>query len=85
MSGIGKFPFVSINHERLDFESLTVGKEASKTVSLRNYSLVKAEFNIDTMNDDGKDNSITLSSRSGVIEPGATQTIVVTYLPTIVG
>jgi hypothetical protein len=38
MSGIGKFPFVSINHERLDFEQLTVGKELSKSVTLRNYS-----------------------------------------------
>ena len=34
MSGIGKFPFVSINHEKLDFESLTVGQEAFKTVEL---------------------------------------------------
>ena len=42
MSGIGKFPFVSINHEKLDFESLTVGKDAHKTIQLRNYSLVKA-------------------------------------------
>ena len=85
MSGIGKFPFVTINHEKLDFESLTVGKEAHKTIQLRNYSLVKAEFNIDTINDDGKDASIKLSSDSGVIEPGASTTILVTYSPTIVG
>ena len=85
MSGIGKFPFVSINHEKLDFESLTVGKEAHKTIQLRNYSLVKAEFNIDTVNDDGKDPSIKLSQTEGTIKPGASTTILVTYNPTIVG
>jgi hypothetical protein len=29
MSGIGKYPFVEINHDKIDFESLTVGKTAS--------------------------------------------------------
>ena len=61
MSGIGKFPFITVNHEKLDFESLTVGKFTSKSIDLRNYSQVKAESHIDTINDDGKDDSITLS------------------------
>lgn len=42
MSGIGKFPFVNISQEKMDFESLTVGKERVKSVELRNYSQVKA-------------------------------------------
>jgi|APCry1669189000_1035189.scaffolds.fasta_scaffold170040_1 hypothetical protein len=61
MSGIGKFPFITVNHEKLDFESLTVGKVIQKTIDVRNYSQVKAEFHIETINDDGKDDSITLS------------------------
>ena len=61
MSGIGKFPFITVNHEKLDFESLTVGKVTHKTIDVRNYSQVKAEFHIETINDDGKDDSITLS------------------------
>jgi P pilus assembly chaperone PapD len=61
MSGIGKFPFITVNHEKLDFESLTVGKVTQKTIDVRNYSQVKAEFHIETINDDGKDDSITLS------------------------
>lgn len=44
MSGIGKFPFVNLNNEKLDFEQLTVGKSDSKTVELRNYSQVKAQW-----------------------------------------
>jgi len=42
MSGIGKFPFVSMNHEKLDFESLIVGKTLTKSITLKNYSQVKA-------------------------------------------
>ena len=61
MSGIGKFPFITVNHEKLDFESLTVGKVTQNTIDVRNYSQVKAEFHIETINDDGKDDSITLS------------------------
>lgn len=85
MSGIGKFPFVSINHERLDFEQLTVGKELSKSVTLRNYSLVPAEYTLEAVNDDGKDDSIRLSNMHGTIAPGASATIVVTFCPSIVG
>jgi hypothetical protein len=85
MSGIGKFPFVSINHDKLDFESLTVGKETFKTVELRNYSLVKAEYSIEPVNDDGKDDSIVLSATSGVIEAGAHETIGVAFSPKIIG
>lgn len=85
MSGIGKFPFVSINHEKLDFESLTVGKETFKTVELRNYSLVKAEYSIEPVNDDGKDDSIVLSTTSGVIEAGSHETIGVAFSPKIIG
>lgn len=85
MSGIGKFPFVSINHERLDFEQLTVGKELSKSVTLRNYSLVRAEYTLESVNDDGKDDSIKLSNMHGEIAPGGSATIVVTFCPSIVG
>lgn len=38
MSGIGKFPFISLSHEKLDFEQLTVGTTATKNVLLKNYS-----------------------------------------------
>lgn len=38
MSGIGKYPYVNLTDEKLNFESLTVGKSMSKTVELRNHS-----------------------------------------------
>jgi hypothetical protein len=36
MSGIGKFPFVHIDHDKLNFESMTVGKSDTKRIILRN-------------------------------------------------
>ena len=85
MSGIGKFPFVNLNNEKLDFEQLTVGKSDCKTVELRNYSQVKAQWVVTQINDDGKDLSFELSKSSGVIPPGGSQKITVTYTPKLVG
>jgi hypothetical protein len=42
MSAIGKYPFVTINQERFDFETLLVGKVAQREVMLKNQSLVPA-------------------------------------------
>ena len=61
MSGIGKFPYVNLSNEKLDFESLTVGKTLTKNIQLRNHSQVKSIFTIERINDDGKDNSFSLS------------------------
>ena len=85
MSGIGKFPFVNLSQEKLDFETLTVGKDDYKGVELRNHSLVKAKFSIEEINDDGKDKAFTLSIKEGWINPGGSQQITVSYCPTIVG
>lgn len=85
MSGIGKFPFVNLSNDKLDFESLIVGKTLTKTVVLRNFSQVKAKFKVEQINDDGKDQSFQLSSKSGIIKPGGAHEISITYAPTIVG
>lgn len=36
MSAIGKYPFLTINQERFDFETLLVGKVAQKEIMLKN-------------------------------------------------
>ncbi len=36
MSAIGKYPFLTLNQERFDFETLLVGKVAEKEVMLKN-------------------------------------------------
>lgn len=70
MQGIGKYPFVNIDKERIDFGEYTVGKEVVQKVTLSNYSDVASEFNIEPLNDDGKDLAIALSLSHGVIQPG---------------
>ena len=36
ISAIGKYPFLTINQERFDFETLLVGKVASRDIMLKN-------------------------------------------------
>jgi hypothetical protein len=36
LSAIGKYPFLTINQEKLDFETLLVGKVAEKEIILKN-------------------------------------------------
>jgi hypothetical protein len=44
ISAVGKYAFVTINQEKIDFETLLVGKVAEKEIMLRNTSLVPAVF-----------------------------------------
>lgn len=46
LSAIGKYPFLTVNHEKFDFETLLVGKVTSKDVVLKNSSLVPAKFSL---------------------------------------
>lgn len=71
VSGIGKFPFINLNEEKLNFEQMTVGKTASKIIQLRNHGQVTSHFEIEKISDDGKDQSFSLSSYSGVIKAGS--------------
>ena len=42
MSAVGKYPFLTISSEKLDFETLIVGKITKKELLLKNESLVPA-------------------------------------------
>ena len=62
LSAIGKYPFLTINQEKFDFETLLVGKVATKDVMLKNQSLVPAHFTVEKINDDGKDVSFSIDN-----------------------
>lgn len=64
---------------------MTVGKSETKKITIRNQSLVRADFTIEKMNDDGKDTSFSLSESQGSIPPGGSKMIWVTFAPTIPG
>ena len=85
LSAIGKYPFLTINHDKFDFETLLVGKVLEKDVILKNNSLVPAEFNVEKVNDDGKDPSFSIDNYSGIVPPNASFKITVKFVPSTVG
>ncbi len=44
--GIGKFPYLSIEHSTVDFGSVLVGKTIERTFRFGNHSAVDANFTI---------------------------------------
>ena len=46
VSGIGKFPFLTISNTKVNFDSLMVGKRKVKEIILKNQSEVPARFEI---------------------------------------
>ena len=85
LSAIGKYPFLTINHEKFDFETLLVGKVTQKDVILKNNSLVPATFSVEKVSDDGKDPAFSIDNYNGTVPPGASFKITVKYVPSTVG
>jgi hypothetical protein len=82
LSGIGKYPFVGINYEKLDFGELPIGKSATKELILFNDSLVSASFEI--KEEDTIVNNFKVSPLTGTIPSKSSFRLLVTYTPTIV-
>lgn len=85
MSAIGKYPFLTINHEKFDFENLLVGKIMSKDVIIKNNSLVPAKISVEKVSDDGKDVAFTIDCYEGLVPPNTSFKITVKYVPSVVG
>lgn len=83
VSAIGKYPFITINQDCIDFEELLIGKSVTKEITITNSSPVPTSFKIESVSDDGKDTSIHLSQTQGSLLPHETEKIQVTFTPTI--
>ena len=70
VSAIGKYPFITLDAQDIDFETLLVGKTVSRELQLQNSSLVPTSFVIEKVSDDGKDPSIKVDHKSGNLAPG---------------
>lgn len=70
LSAIGKYPFITIENTNFDFNSLLVGKTASKDFTITNSSEVPTTFKIEKQSDDGKDPSFSLNQTQGILNPG---------------
>ncbi len=58
VSAIGKYPFIILDQQSVDFGSLLVGKTVSREFVLQNDSLVPTQYTIEKISDDGVDTSI---------------------------
>ena len=70
------------------FPLVSYSQKSDLSVYNNEINKVKQEvkyFEIEKINDDGKDLSFALSQKSGDIAPGSSQKITVTYTPTQVG
>ena len=85
VSAIGKYPFITLDAEDIDFDSLLVGKTVSRELKLQNSSLVPTDFKIEKVSDDGKDPSIKVDIKEGNISPGQILTLNLSYTPEIPG
>ena len=85
VSAIGKYPFITLDAEDIDFDSLLVGKTVSRELKLQNSSLVPTQFQIEKVSDDGKDPSIKVDIKQGTLSPGQILTICLSYTPEIPG
>jgi hypothetical protein len=85
MSAMSKYPFITLNQEKIDFESLLVGRQESETITVKNSSLVKTSITVEKCADDGKCSAFALNFHQGVLGPNEEQKITVTYTPTIAG
>lgn len=85
LSAVGKYAFITINQEKIDFETLLVGKVSQKEIILNNQSKVSAVFQIEKINDDGKDLAFSLDNYQGTIPPSSTFKVGVKFVPQIVG
>ena len=58
VSAIGKYPFIILDAESVDFGPLLVGKTVSREFVLQNDSLVPTSYVIEKVSDDGQDTAI---------------------------
>jgi hypothetical protein len=49
---IGKWAYLSLSADRLNFEEVLVGQSVTKELTIKNHSLVAARFTIDRVPED---------------------------------
>jgi len=85
MSAMSKFPFIVLNKDEIDFESLLVGKTMSHKVTVKNSSLVQTNIKVEKIKDDEKDNAFSTNFSEGVLPPHSEAFITIEYKPQVAG
>jgi len=85
-TAIGKYPYIALSSHKLDFGELVTGLSITKEITLKNPSLVPAEFEIQEENEEANVlPSFTLDCYKYTIPPNSSFLIKVKYSPSIVG
>ncbi|GBG24646.1 Cilia- and flagella-associated protein 65 [Hondaea fermentalgiana] len=84
LSGIGKYPHVSLSETRVDFGEVLPGASTDKEIMLRNQSFVPAKFSIRRVENDLPP-VFDVRPGTGVVEPGQMTPLRVRYQPTALG
>ena len=69
MSAMSKYPFITLNQEKIDFEGLLVGKVNQETITVKNASLVKTSVTVEKCADDNKCEALRLNFHTGILKP----------------
>ncbi len=56
INGIGKFPYLSIEHSTVDFGNVLVGRTVERTFKFGNHSVVDAHFSV--THEEGPDDGV---------------------------
>ncbi|KAJ9506854.1 hypothetical protein QJQ45_029976, partial [Haematococcus lacustris] len=81
VTGIAKFPYLSLEQASLDFGSVLVGKSEQRTIRFANHSVVPANFSVVNVDDVLLDNVFTINPMKGTLGPEEFSLMTVTYTP----
>lgn len=85
LSGIGKYPYISIPNDRIEFGDILLGRTGEQSITIQNKSLVPATFAIRMINPDLPVETFTFHPKSGVIPPESQAKIRAVYRPLATG
>ena len=81
---VGKFPFIKLSNNKVDFGTMLHGKHAIKEVVLKNVSEVPAKFRVEKVKDDTfEDTSFSINELAGEIPSKASFLLKISYSPMI--
>ena len=78
---MSKYPFIILNTAFIGFENLLVGKVETRTVIVKNSSLVQTNINIEKVVDNHDDNSFSINMDKFTLQPHGEVKVAIKYTP----
>jgi hypothetical protein len=86
LSAVGKYPYISVSSQEVDFGDVLVTKQVSKEIILKNNSEVPAQFNLQNVlsSEEFNDNFYSFNPERGVVPAKMSYAVKVLYQPKFV-